>query len=181
MPALRTSSDSRDSTATTLSWGKIRLFAMDVDGVLTDGTITIGSDGTESKQFSILDGLGLVRLRDAGIELAWISGRSSRATQRRAEELKIPHVIQGRSDKLQALQELADRLGVAAKDCCYMGDDEIDVPAILWVGIGVSVKDGMPAATMAARYIPRRPAGKGAVREVCDLILAGRGNGIPAA
>lgn len=148
---------------------------MDVDGVLTDGTILVNSDGTESKRFSILDGLGLVRLRDAGIALAWISGRVSKPTSVRAEELKIPHLVQGRSDKIAVLQELASGLGIGSEACCYMGDDEIDVPAIRWAGIGISVRGGMPSATDAARFIPSREAGRGAVREVCDLILAARG------
>ncbi len=161
-----------DRDASALPWGEIRLFAMDVDGVLTDGTVIIHSDGSEAKAFSILDGLGLVRLRDAGVALAWISGRMSKATLVRANELKIPHLVQGRTDKLTALRELSSRLGLAAPACCYMGDDDIDAPALRWAGIGVSVRDGMPAATSAAHYIPQRPAGRGAVREVCDLILA---------
>src|SRR5882762_1301137 len=96
-----------------LSWAAIRLFAMDVDGVLTDGTVQISSDGSESKGFSILDGLGLKRLERAGIAVAWISGRQSGATTVRATELKVPHLIQGRTDKLPALQELASQLGLA--------------------------------------------------------------------
>lgn len=144
---------------------------MDVDGILTDGTVTILSDGTEAKTFSILDGLGLARCRDAGIVLAWISGRASPATEIRAAELKIPHVIQGRTDKLAALQELAGRLGFAAARVCYMGDDEIDVPALQWAGIGATAPSAMPAALGAAGYLTSRPAGRGAVREVCEQIL----------
>src|SRR5437870_5706040 len=117
-------------------WAGIRLFAMDVDGVLTDGTVAINSDGTESKRFSILDGMGLVRLHKAGVAVAWISGRPSGATAARAAELKIAHVIQGRTDKLMALQELASQLGLASTQVCYMGDDDIDAPAIDWAGIG---------------------------------------------
>ena len=95
------------------AWARIRLFAMDVDGVLTDGTVAIASDGTEAKTFSILDGLGLVRCRGAGIILAWISGRASPATTVRATELQIPHLIQGCTNKLAALQQLARHLGLA--------------------------------------------------------------------
>lgn len=148
---------------------------MDVDGILTDGTIHISSDGTEAKVFSILDGMGLVRLRKAGIPVAWISGRASGATTVRATELKIPHVVQGRTDKLVALRELAANLGLEASACVYMGDDDIDAPAIAWAGIGVSVPDAMPAALEAADYITVRRAGHGAVREVCEHILAHRG------
>jgi 3-deoxy-D-manno-octulosonate 8-phosphate phosphatase (KDO 8-P phosphatase) len=148
---------------------------MDVDGVLTDGTVAIASDGTETKHFSILDGMGLVRLRQAGVAVAWISGRASGATTLRATELKVPHVIQGRTDKLMALQELASQLGLAAAQVCYMGDDDIDAPAIAWAGVGVAPLGSMPAAQRAAACIPARPAGRGAVREVCEHILAHRG------
>ncbi len=153
------------------AWARIRLFAMDVDGVLTDGTVEIRSDGTEAKRFSILDGLGLVRCRDAGLVLAWISGRPSPATACRAAELKIPHLIEGRIDKLAALRELAGRLGVAAAGTCYLGDDDIDAPALAWAGIGATVPGAMPAARAAARYVTARPAGRGAVREICELLL----------
>lgn len=163
-----------EQAPSTDDWARIALLALDVDGVLTDGTILVGSDGTESKVFSILDGMGIVRLVRAGVGVAWISGRPSEATTLRARELKVPHLIQGRTDKLAALQELALRLGLAAEQCCYMGDDDIDAPAIAWAGIGASVPDAMPAALSAARFIPRRRAGRGAVREVCDLILAHR-------
>jgi len=157
-------------------WSRIRLFAMDVDGVLTDGTVLISSDGTEAKRFSILDGLGLARLRDAGLPLAWISGRASGATTARATELKIPHLIQGRIDKLTALTELAAQLGLPLSACAYMGDDVIDVPALRAAGLGISVPGAIAEALTAADYITKRPAGLGAVREVCDLLLAARGN-----
>jgi len=158
------------------AWAAIRLLAMDVDGVLTDGTVAICSDGTETKNFSILDGMGLVRLHQAGIAVAWISGRASGATTLRATELRIPHVVQGRTDKLAALQELAAQLGLAAAQVCYMGDDDIDAPAIRWAGIGAAPAGAMPAARKVAGFVPRRSAGHGAVREVCEQILAHRGH-----
>lgn len=161
-------------------WAAIRLFAMDVDGILTDGTVQICSDGTETKTFSILDGMGMVRLVRTGTAVAWISGRPSAATTARATELKIPHVIQGRVDKITALQELAAQLGLTAAQCVYMGDDDIDAAAIRWAAIGVSVPDAMPAAQNAARYLTRRAAGRGAVREVCEQILAAQGHTFPA-
>jgi 3-deoxy-D-manno-octulosonate 8-phosphate phosphatase (KDO 8-P phosphatase) len=156
------------------AWSRIRLFAMDVDGILTDGTVQISSDGTETKAFSILDGLGLVRLRQAGLPTAWISGRTSGATTVRATELKIPHLVQGRIDKLAALQELAAQLQLSPAHCAYMGDDDIDAPALAWAGIGVTVPSAMPAALRAARLVTRRSAGHGAVREICELLLASR-------
>jgi 3-deoxy-D-manno-octulosonate 8-phosphate phosphatase (KDO 8-P phosphatase) len=157
-------------------WQAIRLFAMDVDGVLTDGSVSIASDGSEAKRFSVLDGLGLARLRDAGLPIAWISGRVSGATTRRAEELKIPHLVQGNTDKLAALKELAARLGLSAKNVVYMGDDDIDAPALAWAGIGVAPPTAMPAARAAADWITTRPAGAGAVREICDYLQPHRGS-----
>jgi 3-deoxy-D-manno-octulosonate 8-phosphate phosphatase (KDO 8-P phosphatase) len=156
------------------AWSKIRLFAMDVDGVLTDGTVSISSDGTESKRFCIIDGLGLILVRASGVELAWISGRKSQTTTLRAAELKIAHVVQGRHDKLEALAELAATLCVPLEACAYMGDDFIDAPAIAAAGIGISVPTALPEALAAADLVTKRHAGAGAVREVCDLILDAR-------
>ncbi|MDB6092937.1 MAG: 3-deoxy-D-manno-octulosonate 8-phosphate phosphatase, YrbI family [Verrucomicrobia bacterium] len=156
------------------AWARIRLLALDVDGILTDGTVQICSNGTEAKSFSILDGMGMKRLELAGIAVAWISGRPSAASTVRATELKIPYLIQGRSDKLAALQELAAKLQLTAQECAYMGDDDIDAPAIAWAAIGVSVPDAMPAALKVARYVTRRQAGHGAVREICEHLLASR-------
>jgi 3-deoxy-D-manno-octulosonate 8-phosphate phosphatase (KDO 8-P phosphatase) len=166
--------DVKKAPVTRAAWARIRLFAMDVDGILTDGTVSISSDGTETKRFCIIDGLGLILVRASGVDLAWISGRKSEATTRRAAELKIPHLIQGRHDKLEALAELAATLGIPLRDCAYMGDDFIDAPAIAAAGIGISVPTALPAALAAADLVTRRHAGFGAVREVCDLILAAR-------
>jgi 3-deoxy-D-manno-octulosonate 8-phosphate phosphatase (KDO 8-P phosphatase) len=171
----KSKSANRKSKIQKADWAAIRLFAMDVDGVLTDGTVAVSSDGTESKRFSVLDGMGITRLQKAGLAVAWISGRQSGATTVRATELKVPHVIQGRTDKLMALQELASRLGLDATQVCYMGDDDIDAPAIAWAGIGVAPGQSMPAALKVADCVPSRPAGSGAVREICEHILASRG------
>ncbi|MEI6861405.1 MAG: HAD hydrolase family protein [Verrucomicrobiota bacterium] len=164
-----------ESKFTRAVWSRVKLLALDVDGVLTDGTVQISSDGrTEIKTFSILDGMGLVRLAKAGVTVAWISGRPSGATRARAAELKISRLIEGRTDKLTALQELAAALGLTAAECAYMGDDDIDAPAIAWAGVGVAPAGAMPAALAAAGFVPTRPAGHGAVREVCDRLLAAR-------
>lgn len=172
MPALRKPAARRAPSRS--DWSRVRLLALDVDGVLTDGTVQVSSDGTEAKSFSILDGMGLRKLSRAGVTVAWISGRPSGATTVRAKELGIPHVIQGCSNKLAALQELAAQHGLAAENCAYMGDDEIDVAAIAWAGVGVAPAGAMPVALAAARFVPHRAAGHGAVREVCELILGGR-------
>jgi 3-deoxy-D-manno-octulosonate 8-phosphate phosphatase (KDO 8-P phosphatase) len=160
--------------APALPWGDIGLFAMDVDGILTDGSVGVSSSGDEVKFFSVLDGLGLARLGRAGVPTAWISGRQSGATTRRAAELKIPHLVQGRTDKLAALQEIASALGLGPGQCAYMGDDDIDAPALRWAAIGVSVPGAMPAALAAARHVTARGGGRGAVREICELILEAR-------
>ncbi len=155
-------------------WAGIKLLATDVDGVLTDGSIHVASDGTETKTFSVLDGLGMVRLLRDDVVVAWISGRASGATTVRATELKVPHIIQGRSDKETALGELAAQLGFIAADCVYVGDDDIDAGALRWAGIGVTVPDAMPSAVAAADCTTTRRAGHGAIREICEQILLHR-------
>ena len=159
-------------------WRKIEVLALDVDGVLTDGTIFVGADGFELKQFSILDGLGLVCVRKTGVVLAVISGRISPATLSRTEELKFDHVIQGRKDKITALKELAAQLGFSAEQLCYVGDDVIDIPAIKFAGIGVTVPNGLDSVREAADWITKNPGGQGAVREVCDRILESRNESV---
>jgi 3-deoxy-D-manno-octulosonate 8-phosphate phosphatase (KDO 8-P phosphatase) len=159
-------------------WAKIQLLALDVDGVLTDGTIFVGADGFELKQFSILDGMGLACLKKIGITLAVISGRLSAATTSRMNELKFDHIIQGRTDKAGALAELASQLNVSPECVCYMGDDEIDVPALEFAGIGVAVINAVPLALKTANYLTTKQGGKGAVREVCDRILESRNESV---
>lgn len=159
-------------------WAALKLLATDVDGVLTDGSIHVASNGTETKTFNVLDGLGMVRLLRDDFAIAWISGRVSGATTVRATELKIPHVIQGRVDKETALGELAAELGLTAAQCAYIGDDDIDAGALRWAGIGITVPDAMPTALAAADATTHRRAGHGAVREVCEQILAHRTPGI---
>jgi 3-deoxy-D-manno-octulosonate 8-phosphate phosphatase (KDO 8-P phosphatase) len=157
-----------------LNWGAIELFAMDVDGVLTDGSLYVSSDGSETKRFSIIDGLGLVMLREAGVKIAWISGRGSEATDRRAEELKVDFVIQGRIDKAKALSSLLEELGLKPEQAAYMGDDTIDTEAIELAAIGVAVPEAQPEPLASANYTTQRVGGNGAVREVCNHILAAR-------
>lgn len=155
-------------------WARIRLFAMDVDGILTDGRVYVASGGGESKAFSVLDGLGLARIREAGIDVAWISGRSSGATSARAEELKISRLVQGRNEKDACLREILEETGFAPEEACYMGDDVIDIPAIRLAGIGVTVPEASAAVQASADFVTVRAGGFGAVREVCDRLLAAR-------
>ena len=160
-------------------WARIRLFAMDVDGILTDGRVLVSSDGSESKAFSVLDGLGLARAREAGIELAWISGRPSEATAVRAHELKIKRVIQGRNDKEACLRHLMEELSLTPEEVCYMGDDLIDRPALSLAGIGVTVPEAGDEIRNVADWITSRGGGYGAVREVCDRLVTARDNQTP--
>ena len=155
-------------------WSRLKLLATDVDGVLTDGSILVSSDGVETKSFNVLDGLGMVRLLRDDFVVAWISGRASGATSVRANELKIPHIIQGRADKETALGELATALGFTAEECAYVGDDDIDAGALRWAGIGITVPHAVDSAIAAADCTTTRLAGHGAIREVCDLILKHR-------
>jgi 3-deoxy-D-manno-octulosonate 8-phosphate phosphatase (KDO 8-P phosphatase) len=157
-----------------LNWGAIELFAMDVDGILTDGSLYVSSDGAETKRFSIVDGLGLVMLREAGVKIAWISGRASEATTRRAEELKIEYVVQGQKDKATALTSLLEEIGFTADQAAYMGDDIIDTAAIELAGIGIAVPEAQAAPLKAADYVTTRSGGNGAVREICNHILSAR-------
>lgn len=147
---------------------------MDVDGILTDGRVLIFSNGSEAKEFSILDGMGLRRIINAGIDVAWISGRSSEATAVRAAELRIPHLFQGDRDKLEVLQEIAARTRLEAAEICYMGDDVVDIKCLVWAGISVTVPEAMPEARAAADFITLRGGGAGAVREVCNYLLGAR-------
>ncbi|MFA9485913.1 MULTISPECIES: KdsC family phosphatase [unclassified Moraxella] len=150
---------------------KIQLLAMDVDGILSDGKIIYNSYDVETKAFYVQDGVGIVALRQAGIILAIITGRSSPMVVRRATELGIHHVVQGRDDKYTALSALADKLGLPLEACAYMGDDLPDLKAIREAGLGISVPNGVLIVQEYADVITTSRGGEGAVRQVCELIL----------
>jgi len=153
----------------------VSLLALDVDGILTDGRIYYGNNGEELKAFNIKDGLGIKLLQRAGIPVAIITGRKSAIVQRRAEELGISEVIQGREDKCQALQELCQRHKLSPADCAYMGDDLPDLAAINAAGLGLTVADAVAAVRSAAQWCSSRNGGDGAVREACEFILRAKG------
>jgi 3-deoxy-D-manno-octulosonate 8-phosphate phosphatase (KDO 8-P phosphatase) len=153
----------------------LRLMAFDVDGVLTDGALYLTDGGEEMKRFHTLDGLGLKLLAGAGIELALITGRSSRVVTKRAAELGIRHLFQGADDKLAVLEGLRAQLGLALSACGYMGDDLPDLPLLVRCGFAATVPDAPEVVRARAHYVSRRPGGSGAVREVCEVILAARG------
>lgn len=150
---------------------KIKLLAMDVDGVLTDGKIIYDSLGAESKEFFVQDGLGLALLKKSGIGLAIITGRVSPMVARRAKELGIDYIIQGRDDKSVALGELAYKLELPLEECAYIGDDLPDKKAIILAGLGISVPNGSPIVQAVADFVTTKKGGEGAVREVCELLL----------
>lgn len=153
----------------------IRLLVLDVDGVLTDGRLYYSESGHEAKTFHIHDGLGIKLLQRSGIDVAIITGRSSQLLARRAQELGIVHVIQGREDKLTALQELAEPLGIERQEIAYMGDDLPDLSAIRHVGLGMTVCDANPLVRQHARWVAQLPGGAGAVRQAAEFILSAQG------
>lgn len=154
---------------------RIRLLALDVDGIMTDGKLFFSAAGDEMKGFNILDGLGLKQVMAAGITVAVITGRTSPLTEKRMGDLGIPHLMQGREDKKVALQELVDSLGVAAEDIAYMGDDLPDLPAIRFAGLGITVPNGYWLVREHADVCTSVAGGSGAVREACDLLLTAHG------
>jgi 3-deoxy-D-manno-octulosonate 8-phosphate phosphatase (KDO 8-P phosphatase) len=154
--------------------GAIRLLVLDVDGVLTDGRLWYGARGETLKVFHVRDGLGIQLAQRAGIEVAIISGRNSPAVLARCRELGIRHVMQGIDDKAAAFEKLRTRLGLEAAQCACMGDDATDAPLMRRVGLAYAVADAHAEALAAARTVTRLPGGHGAVREVCDALLAGR-------
>ena len=150
----------------------LKLMAFDVDGVLTDGTLYFSSQGDEIKAFNTLDGHGLKMLGEAGIRLAIITGRSSRAVELRAQNLGIDLLLQGVADKRGAMQALLEQRGLSFAEAGYMGDDVVDLPLLCACGFSATVPDGHALVRTRVAYVARAGGGHGAVREVCELILA---------
>lgn len=163
-----------DTTPETRARG-IRLLALDVDGVLSDGRVIYASDGSELKAFNIKDGLGIKLLQRAGITVAIITGRKSAVVGRRAAELGITDLIEGREDKLAALRELCARLDLSLAESAYMGDDLPDLAAIRAAGLGLTVADAVPEVRAVADWCSAAVGGAGAVREACEWLLRQRG------
>jgi 3-deoxy-D-manno-octulosonate 8-phosphate phosphatase (KDO 8-P phosphatase) len=154
---------------------ELRLMAFDVDGVLTDGKLYFTSAGDEMKAFSALDGQGLKMLREAGVDIAIITGRSSLAVLRRAQDLGIETLLQGVEDKRAAMAGLLTTRGLDWRQAGYMGDDVVDLPLLRACGFSASVAEGHESVKKHVDYVARRPAGAGAAREVCEWILAAQG------
>ena len=158
----------------TAAFGGVRLLVMDVDGVLTDGGIYYTERGDELKRFDVRDGQGLVLLRQAGVLTAVITRRRSEIVERRADELGILEVHQGATDKRAVLESLLARRGLAASETAYVGDDVGDLPAMQLVGLPIAVADAVAREKRAAIYTTHAHPGHGAIRELCDLILAAK-------
>ncbi|MDH0354279.1 3-deoxy-manno-octulosonate-8-phosphatase KdsC [Morganella sp. GD04133] len=150
---------------------KIRLLICDVDGVMSDGLIYQGNNGEELKAFNVRDGYGIRCLLTSGIEVAIITGRNAKLLEDRANTLGITHLYQGQSDKLLAYHELLAKLALRPGDVAYIGDDLIDWPVMAEVGLSAAVADAHPLLLPKADYVTQIAGGRGAVRELCDLIL----------
>jgi len=154
---------------------KVRLLVLDVDGVMTDGRIIMDHEGREIKAFDVRDGHGIKLLRQAGIEVAILTGRNSPVVQKRADDLGIPRVCQGVHDKVAAYEEIVGEKGIKDEEACFVGDDLVDITLLKRVGLPICVADGVQEAKAAALYVTQCPGGRGAVREVCELLLQAQG------
>ena len=152
----------------------MRLLCVDVDGVLTDAGMYYGADGEVLKKFNTRDGMGLARVRDAGVAVAIISGEDSAIVHARAAKLKIDEVFSGVADKLAVVKDLVTRHGIESEEVAYIGDDLNDLKAMEFVGLPCAVADAADPIKDAAQYVTHRRGGDGAVREVCELIIASK-------
>jgi 3-deoxy-D-manno-octulosonate 8-phosphate phosphatase (KDO 8-P phosphatase) len=150
---------------------KIKLLSCDVDGVMTDGTLLFTSEGQEIKAFNILDGQGIKMLQNSGVKIAIITGRTSAMVENRAKNLGIDILYQGREDKINAIQDIANELNLSLDQIAHIGDDLPDLPVIRRVGLGVTVPNGADLVKAHAHHCTTRAGGKGAVRELCELIM----------
>ncbi len=150
---------------------QIKLVVFDVDGVLTDGSLFIGDDGQEYKAFHSRDGLGMKLLRKSGVEIGIITARTSDVVKHRMKNLDIEHVYQGRLEKLPALQELLDKLKLSFEQTAYVGDDVVDLPVMQKVGLAIAVQDAHPLAKQHSHWQTPHGGGRGAARDVCELIM----------
>ena len=155
---------------------KIKYLILDVDGVLTDGRIVLGNYGDELKFFDIHDGHGVVMLGRAGVRTLIVSGRKSRINLKRAKEMRVLKVYQNAFDKLKILEKILKKYRVNPEEICYVGDDLIDLPVLSHVGLAVAVRNAVEEVRVAAHYVTEKSGGRGAVREVTDLLLKARGS-----
>ncbi len=154
---------------------QIELVIFDVDGVLTDGSLFLGDDGQEYKAFNSKDGHGMKMLQQAGVKIAVITGRTSDVVGIRMQSLGIEHVFQGIENKLEAYEELKRRLGLDDSQIAYVGDDVVDLPVMTRTGLAVCVADGHALVRRHAHWTTSHAGGRGAAREVCELLMDARG------
>lgn len=150
---------------------RLKLLILDVDGVLTDNGVYVGSDGNEFKKFNIQDGFGIHLLQKAGVKVAFLSGRYSKSTEYRAKELEVKYVYNGYRDKLKAYQGLKRKLRLKDQEIAFVGDDLPDIPVLKNVGVPMTVANAQAEVKKTADYITKTSGGQGAVREIINLIL----------
>jgi 3-deoxy-D-manno-octulosonate 8-phosphate phosphatase (KDO 8-P phosphatase) len=155
---------------------RIKLMIFDVDGILTDGSLHFGADGEMIKTFNVLDGHGIKMLQQSGVAVAIISARQSPIVLKRATDLGIRHVQQGIHDKRSAFDQLLKETSLSADVCGFVGDDVIDLPILMRVGFAASVPNGHADVRSRVHYVTQASGGRGAAREICDLILRAQGN-----
>jgi 3-deoxy-D-manno-octulosonate 8-phosphate phosphatase (KDO 8-P phosphatase) len=153
----------------------VRLVVFDVDGVLTDGSLFIGDDGQEYKAFNSKDGHGMKMLQATGVQIAIITGRTSEVVRIRMESLGIQHLYQGKRDKLPAYRELKEATGFDDAQIAYVGDDIVDLPVMTRVGLAIAVQDAHYLAKQHAHWVTPSGGGRGAAREVCELVMDAQG------
>jgi len=162
------------SPATTRA-ADVRLLVLDVDGVLTDGSLYLGNQGEEFKAFHVRDGHGIKMLQETGIQVAIITGRSSPLVADRMRSLGVEHVYQGQEEKLPAFTQLLEALKLKPEQVACVGVDVLDLPLLLRAGLAVSVADGHPLVARHSHWCTPSPGGRGAVREVCEFIMEAQG------
>jgi len=154
---------------------RIKMLLLDVDGVLTDGRVIISDSGEETKAFDVRDGHGLKLLQRAGLEVGIITGRSSRVVAHRMSELGIDLVCQGIKNKLEPFEEILDRFQLSPLQVAYVGDDVVDLPILRRVGFAATVADACPDLFNLVDFVSSRPGGRGAIREICEMLLKAQG------
>jgi 3-deoxy-D-manno-octulosonate 8-phosphate phosphatase (KDO 8-P phosphatase) len=153
----------------------IKLLILDVDGVMTDGRIIMDSEGREIKNFNVRDGHGIKMLQRYGIKVAILTGRQSKVVEHRAKDLQIEDVYQSAFNKKEVLDKILQKHGLSAKEAAYMGDDIVDIPVLKKVGFSAAVADALDVVKKSVDYVTENPGGRGAVREICEMILQVQG------
>jgi len=154
---------------------KVKMLMLDVDGVMTDGGIVMDDDGREMKTFNVRDGHGLVMIQRYGLQVAILTGRTSAVVEHRARDLKIAEVYQGALNKKDVFEEILKKNNLTAEAIAYMGDDIVDIPVLKRVGFSATVADAVELVKKSVDYITVNPGGRGAVREICEMLLVAQG------